>query len=422
VRLRRAWLAGAALALGASLPARGETVQLFPGGPDHWGARNVFAPFTSIFLGPRYWYGERKIEVKTTPADAVVDLFYVRAGFQKRFEQAEAPVTILLPKRINAYPQDVVIVRAFAAGHRIVETTVKVKSRTDELLLEMDPLPNVLQAISRTYFGGRTSLSFLTQEALTLRVQDRKGGFAVALHETAKSEELGDSLESIHGPLIAGLQAHQLGEDLLVQVEYGTAAKQGKTELRSRQGHDAIRDVHVYSLDLIGPGAGAEAVERTKAALTRIRRSDVTGCAAVFDDALRDALDPAALSRALTPKGSFTDPYLRAAMRRLGEVSPGGVIALEDGTRYHPDTLIQLAAAQNQASKAKGYLALLRRLVVLLEPAEQRRAVLHGLVAPELPLPTFAEAMDGADSAERRCKRGLARLGPGATDFDLQRE
>ena len=34
------------------------------------------------------------------------------------------------------------------------------------------------------------------------------------------------------------------------------------------------------------------------------------------------------LSRALTPRGAFTDPYLRAAMRRLGEVSPGGVITL----------------------------------------------------------------------------------------------
>jgi len=409
VPLRRALLGGLILVLGMAPPARGERVHLLPDGPDHWSGRNIFAPFTSIFVGPGYWYGERTIDVKTTPPEAIVDLFYVRAGFQKRFEQAEAPVTVVLPKRIDANPKDVVIVRAFAEGYRIREKTVKVSSRTDEVLLEMEPLPNVLRAVAHTSFAGRASLAFLTKEALALRVQEQNGGFSVALHETARAEELGDdALRGIGGPLIGGLQAHQLGEDLLVQIEYGPALAGGKPELRSRQGRDAVRDLHVYSLDVIGPGSGAEAVTRVKAALERIRTADVTGCAAVFDETLRQGLDPAALSRALAPAGSFTDPYLRAAMRRLGEVSPGGAIELLDGSRFHPEVPIHLAAAQNQAPSAKGYLALLRAVVALLEPADQRRAVLRGLLAPELPGEEFARAMERADAAEQACRPSYA--------------
>jgi hypothetical protein len=401
---------GLASALAVSPHARaadaargGETVRLFPDGPDHWGMRNVLAPLTSLVLGPRYWYGERRIEVETTPPDATIDLFYVRGGFQKRFEQAAAPVTVIVPKRIDANPRDVVIVRAFAEGHRIREASIKVSSRTDRILLEMEPLPNLLEAVSHTYFAGRSALSFLTREALTLRIQQKDDGLTVALNETARSEKLGKGLAGIGGPLVGKLESHQLGEDLVVQIEYGPAAKSGKPEVRSRQGHDSVRDLHVYTLDLIAPGAGSDGVQATRAALERIRSEDVTGCAASFDRALRAALDAAALNRALAPSGGFIDPYLRAAMKRLGEVSPGGVIELADGTQYHPGVPLQLAAALNQAADARGYLALLRRLVALLEPESQRTAVLRGLVAPELPPEEFAAALESAQARERAC-------------------
>jgi hypothetical protein len=90
-------------------------------------------------------------------------------------------------------------------------------------------------------------------------------------------------------------------------------------------------------------------------------------------------------------------------MKRLGEVSPGGVIELADGTQYHPGVPLQLAAALNQAADARGYLALLRRLVALLEPESQRTAVLRGLVAPELPPEEFAAALESAQARERAC-------------------
>lgn len=367
--------------------------------------RDLFAPISSLFRGPGHWYGERTLEVETTPPEAIVDLFYVRAGFQKRFEQAQAPVTVRLPRRIDAHPEDVVIVRAFSEGYRVVERTVKVGSGTEELLLELEPLPNVLRAVAHTYFAGRSSLEFVTEEPVSLRVQEREGGFQVALHETARGE--GTTVAGLGGPLLGDLEALQLGEDLLVQVDWGPAVTDGEPELRSRQSREPLRGLHVYAIDVISSewssGAG---VQRTREALARIRPADVSGCALVFERTLREALDPADLARALAPRGHFTDPYLRAALRRLGQVWPGGGIELADGSRLSPDSSIQLSAAHSQAAEAQGFLALLRRLVALLEPETQRRAVLHGLLAPELSSAEFASAYEAARAAERRCEAG----------------
>ena len=104
--LVRPWKAAALLVflIGVSANAGAETVQLVPESGASWGLRNVLAPFSVIFVGPSYWYGERTLKVDTTPPGAQLDLFYVRANFQKRYEQAQAPVTIELPTRIEAGP------------------------------------------------------------------------------------------------------------------------------------------------------------------------------------------------------------------------------------------------------------------------------------------------------------------------------
>ncbi len=398
------WLGLLALALAlAAGTAPAEEIELLPDGKKHFGASKFFAPITSLFLGPGYWWGERRIAIETTPPDATVHLFYVRAGFQKRFEETFTPVTVRLPRRIDANPKDVVIVRTFLDGYRVREQKVKVSSRTNRVLIEMEPLPNLLEAVAHTYFGGRGSVSFLTKESLSLRVQEQKQGFSAALHETARGAGVDEELGGIRSPLLARLEAHQIGEDLMVQFDYGPALAGTEPEIRSRSSEDAIRELYVYTLDVVGKDAGAAAVTRTKAALAKITPADVSGCAARFDQALREGLEPAALTRALTPSGRFVDPYLRAAMRRLGQVSPGGHVELLDGTRLLTEVPLQLAAAQNDAAQARGYLALLRRLVALLETGDERPAVLRGLVAPELSAARFADALAAATTAERSC-------------------
>ncbi len=381
--------------------AAAEVVHLVPDEKASWTPGRMFG-----FLRPGHNYGERKIVVETTPSDAVLDLYYVRAGFQKRYEQAEAPATVVLPSRSEATGRDTVTIRASAEGWKAKEVTLRVQGSEDRLLLELEPLANTLDAVAHTYFGGRGSLSFLTKEAPQVRLQKGARSFQVALHETARGEALEASFSQVRSPLVASLAAQQLGDDLMVRIALAPGATGADIELRSRQSHDPISDHYVYSLDVLPAGdAGARSVEDAQAALHRIRRQDVTGCALAFEDALRQGLDPAKLSRALAPRGSFTDPYLRAAMRRLGEVSPGGRVHMLDGSQYSPSNPIELTAAQGDASGARGYLALLRRFVALLEPEPQRGIALRSLIAPQLGADAFDALLRAAEAEEASCGR-----------------
>lgn len=385
--------------------APGEVVDLVPDKPASWRVSNLFAPITGLFLGgPGYWYGERRIDVETTPPGALLDLFYVRANFQKRYEQAEAPVTIVLPSRINAGPRDAVIIRAMRDGFRQEEVNVGVRSRQDEVVIELSPLPNALLALTHPVLAGRGTLSFLTSEPLSFRLQEWEEGLSVVLTETAGTPAAEATLDGLESSLVRSVSSQQLGEDLVVRVTLQAETLE-RIEPRSRQDHDAVRDLHVFSLDFVPPDGGAESVARSRAALARVSRADVTGCALVFDEVLREALDHAALARALAPTGAFTDPYLRAALRRLGELSPDGVVTLVDGTRYRTATPLELSAAAAQAAEVRGYLALLRAFVTKLEPA-YRRGGLRGLIAPERPPDAFDAAVDAAELREQRCNAG----------------
>ena len=90
-----------------------ETVILRPDRPASWRPSKLFA-----FLRPGHNYGERSIEIETIPSGATIDLFYIRANFQKRYEQAESPAKVILPNRAEAGPRDAVTIRAFAEGYR----------------------------------------------------------------------------------------------------------------------------------------------------------------------------------------------------------------------------------------------------------------------------------------------------------------
>jgi hypothetical protein len=396
---RRLALTGSLLLLMAvawSAAEASETVVLKPDRKASWRPSRIFA-----FLRPGHNYGERSIEVETIPSGATIDLFYIRANFQKRYEQTESPAKVILPHRAEAGPRDAVTIRAFAEGYRQKEVSIRVASGQDWVLIELDPLPNSLVAVAHTYFAGRASLAFLTKEPLTVRIQDRGQSFSVILAETAKGAELGDSLDGIRSPLIDAVESLQLGEDLLVQVK--TPAGQDGIQLRARQSREELRDLYVYSVDMIPADGGVEVVGRARKTLAGITAGDVGGCAAAFDSSLRGALDPAALSRALAPKGAFTDPYLRAAMKRLGEVSPGRRIALIDGSSFDPANPIELAAAMSQPAEARGYLALLRAFVNDFEAGAHRDETLRSLLAPEIGSARFSEILAGAEAAERSC-------------------
>ncbi len=403
-----------ALAFGVLAPRvsqGGETVELVPQDRAGWSLTNVFAPITGLFLGgPGYWYAPRRIEIETVPTGALLDLFYVRRNFQKGFEQAESPVTVLLPSRIEAGPRDTLVVRAALDGYRHGEANVRIRSRETRIEIQLAPVPNSLVAFSHVSLASRATLEFLTREPIAFRMQQGAAGPSLILPQTSALADARGSLEGVHGALVASLAAQQLGEDLVVRIGLTELGSNGGYELRSRQGQDPVRGLHSFAVDLVPPDGGAGAVERAREALARIAPADVAGCAVAFDAALRAGLDPEQLARALAPRGTFIDPFLRAALRRLGEVSPGGAIELGDGRRYRPSLPLELAAAASEPAQARGYLALLRRLVAELETADHRREVLRGLVAPELPRPAFDAAFEAAEARERACLRTMRRF------------
>ncbi len=404
---RSPWLPGAlglALLAARAAAASAETVELLPDRRASWGLNRLFAPITGLFLGgPGYWYAPRRLEIETTPPGAALDLFYVRGNMQRAYEQAEAPVTLVLPSRIEATSRDSVTIRALLDGHRQQDVHVRVRSRQTRVTIDLAPLPNQLVAASHISLAGRGSLQLLLKEAPTFRLQRGGNGVTLILVETAQGPQAAEMLRGLASALVGRVSAQQVGEDLLVRIESEAAAR-GAVEVRSTAEFDPVRRLHRFALNLIPPDHGAEGVRRTRAALARIDAGAVSGCALEFDRGLRERLDPADLALALSGPDPLVRPHLRAALRRLGEVAPDGAITLEDGTRYRSSVPIELDAAESQASHALGYLALLRRLVAELESEPYRRATLRSLVAPQLVPSSFDAALAGAEAREAGCR------------------
>lgn len=221
-------------------------------------------------------------------------------------------------------------------------------------------------------------------------------------------------MKGIKSANIKSLKGQQLGEDLVVRVTLTESAR-GTIEPRSTQGYDAVRSLHRFTINLNPTDGGAAAVEKALAALGRIQTSDVTGCALAYDRSVRNQLERDALSRALAPSGGFTDRYLRGALKRLGELSPDGLIVLSNGSKFRPHLPIELSAASSQSFQATGYLALLRTFVAELEPPEFRRNTLRGLVAPEVSNAEFDSIVEVAEALESQCGTTKATADAGSS-------
>ena len=102
---------------------------------------------------------------------------------------------------------------------------------------------------------------------------------------------------------------------------------------------------------------------------------------------------------------------MRAAMRRLGEVSSGGVIRMIDGSEFRGEIPIELMAAATQPGEAIGYLSLLRRFIALLEPAAYRGNTLRSLIAPEVSPKGFERFVLSAEEREASCTGSASARG-----------
>lgn len=394
---------------GAAQPAESrpdgvELVELRPAEPPSWSWTHLFAPLTGLFLGgPGYWVEPRIIEIDTRPSGAVLDLFYVRNNFQKDYAQAITPVRLVLPSRIDATGRDLVTIRARSDGYRQEEVRLKVRSRTERLAIELKPLPNVLLSFSHRYFAATGSLLFTTQQPLDFRVQASPDGFRIVLIGTHAAPGARTILEGTTSALVDATTLLQVGEDLIAGFSLTEQAQREEIEPRRRQWEDPVRGVYVFALDLSPREAGDAAMGRARDVLARMASARVSGCALEFDTVLRGELGVAALDRALVSGASHPARFLKAGMRRLGELSPGGAIHMLDGSRYRASHPIELAAAVGQPGSAIGFLSLLRTFTDGMEPEPLRRVTLHSLLAPELEHSRFDTALGIAERRERIC-------------------
>jgi hypothetical protein len=326
----------------------------------------------------------------------------VRKNIQQRFERAESPALLQLPTRIEAGRGDSISIRAILDGYLHQEVQVEVRSRKTQLTIELDPLPNHLEAMTHTYLSRRGSLKFLTTEAAQFRVNEMSDGFSIVMTKTGHSQNTAEIMRGVSSENIQLLRAEQLGEDLVVRVQLHDSDP-SKLDLRSTQGYDAARELHHFTVELVPTEGNAAVLARSEDALNRVQRPNVFGCALDFDHSMRSQLDPAALSRALAPSSGFLDLHLRLALQRLGELSPDGLITLIDGSKFHASIPLDLAAASTQSAEAIGFLSLLRAFIAELEPPEHRRSALRGTIAPELDRERFDASVEIAEDLERRC-------------------
>jgi hypothetical protein len=372
-----------------------EEVRLVPQSPADWGLRNLAAAFTSVLGAWNYWYAENIVLVDTVPSDASVDLFYVRANFQKMYVRARSPVRVILPSRVKATTRDAMIVRVGAPGFRTREETYGIGGAPDKLVMALEPLPNALVSLAHGHIGGRTTLTLRTTEEPEFRVMKsrRFAGFNLVLAETASRLE-SDALPV--GGLVRALQATQIGEDLIVRVE----TRDPDFDVRSRAGYDAIRNEHLFTLDLTELDSRAPSPERIGRELSAAKFALGDPCHERYERVLRDGLEPERIARAFQAPGTVADLYRRQAMRALGRLDRGRVRTVA-GERFRTGSPLEFELALQKAAQIDGYLALLGAYA---RTEEDPATVLRSLIAPDLHPDAFAPLYEAAEDAWRDCR------------------
>jgi hypothetical protein len=356
---------------------------------------------------PWHYFPQRSIRIETNPPGALLDLAYLRHGARLMFEQVRAPLEVELPSRFVAHRGDALSVQAFAPGYQPARVTAPLHGDTGELQIDLEHISNSVEIVGYRYLAQRGSLTLLTRAELDVRVSSTTHAFYVMLPETALGEAAGEVLDSLQSPQIEGVTATQLARDLLLQLRLGEAARDELPALRIFTGFEIARQLHRTVLEFSRPEV--RTTRRALDGLAKIRPEAVSGCALRFDAVLREGLEPAHLARALTPSADFVDPILRAALRRLAELSADGRLRLADGTRLHPEVPLEFEAALGQAHEMEGLLALLRALAAQMASAEEGTRVLRGLVAPELDQGRFDERAANAELAEQECRAGVEK-------------
>lgn len=369
-------------------------IEFFPPDTGQWGIRNIGAGVTSVLGLWGYWYSNLKTVVETVPSDATVELFYIRANFQKNFTRVSPPIRVILPPRIKTTPKDALTIRVASPGYKGREITFDVEDIPKKILLELAPLPNSLTFLGHTHLARRTTLTLRTTKEPQFRVIQSRDvpGFTLALTETADQVD-GDA--KLSGGQVESVEVAQVGEDLLLKVNTQTK----DVDVRSKTRYDPIRKEHIFLLDLVPKGARAPSFDQVRKQLERVSFPAAGPCRDSYETEIRDSLDPEAVARAHRASGSIADLYRRETMKRVGRIERG-TVHTTTGETLRTGNPLELELAMQSAGNVEGYIAFLGALA---RSQPDPPLALRSLLAPEQSAEEFEPIYRKAEATRGSC-------------------
>ncbi len=396
--MRRAVLrfcAASVLALSTLSVAAEERVSLLPARAPAWSSARLL---DSLRDGARK---PRELRIATVPADAELELTYLRDGAQLARALGTAPLLALVPGSALTDARDRIIVRAQREGFLSREVALDAQRAPPSLRVELAPRPRVLLAASLLELGAYSRLALLSDQQIEARLTRTESGWRLALADVAYDAQLAGRLGTIRGAAVERVAVTVVGRDLLLDL---TAGPRERGEPRLVRRSEAVRKASQLALEWLPEDRGVATYARAESALGALDRARLGACCDAFERALADSLGLETLARSLSPSGGFTDRYVALAIELIAAKSPGGEIVMRDGPRVRLDGRLARARVLSQAADARGVLLAVRALAEALAPAGDAQRALHAWLAPELAPNEFAAAYANADAAEAHCR------------------
>ncbi len=361
-------------------------------------------PLILTVLRPFHYYRSRQVTVDSTPPGAELDLAYLRRGSQLMYHRGQAPLEVVLPTRLQSASADRLLIRGFLPGHERTRMSLSIDELgNEELVLELPPLPNQVTAVLHGSLAGRSVLELRSDEPPTLRVSEDAGGYTVVLVRTGLESALSEQLSTLDDPQLE-VDARQLGNDLVLRLGFGTA---GPLELRHRSTVDPVRGGARTRIELEGEAAAGRS-ERLLAAVASMEAPSGDVCQGAWEQALRVELSDRELSGLL---GRDDHPYratLRAALRRLAELSPDRTLHTTGGTALVSGSPLEFELAWSRSAEIDGYLRWLHDVAQRIEPEDEGTRAFRSMVAPGWEVGRFDRLLASARTGLEQCQRGVA--------------
>ncbi len=303
-----------------------------------------------------------------------------------------------LPTRLQTDAADRLLVRGFVPGHERYRQSLAADEAPKKLQLDFVPLANQLSRIGHGHLAGRSVVELVTSEEPNVRMSADEGGFTIVFLRTGLADPIAAHLAAYGDPLFR-MNGRQLGEDFVLRLS--TPGAEG-LDLRHEILRDPARAEFRTRLE-VSSGATDVRIERLRSALRKMTETTRGSCARAFESILRSELDERALLQSLGRDDHAERAALRAALRRMTEVTKERTLQLLSGTRLRAASPLEFELAWTRRTEVQGYLDWLHDFAALVEPDDAGSRAFRGLVAPTWRPSAFDELLHTALRERDRC-------------------